>query len=216
MLTIFYNKNIHVVINGIIFSFDEFKSISKDEKDFLNNNYLEVFYSETQAYSKDENENQRGISEDLLIILNKISSKNESFYLQKRTEFDNPEISLENLKLNKINEFENNYKQSKLKCKISYNDISYSRIEGIDNLIDLCNLWKGYTGGDLIPSINLSISSLQNIFNKTMLLRDNIAKNVEIVKTELNLLISNQDVLNYTTNLKITFDSELKIEELEI
>lgn len=124
------------------------------------------------------------------------------------------EKTLKDLKTQKNNEFENNYKQSKLKCKISYNNISYSRIEGIDNLIDLCNLWKGYTGGDLIPSINLPISNLQNIFNKTMLLRDTIAKNVENVKAQINNLNSVENINNFKTDLKIVFDEELKIENL--
>lgn len=146
-----------------------------------------------------------------------LNEGDEIFFDIKKQVWIYTKISQESLNkaiLNKQNEFENNYKQSKLNCKISYNGSSYSRIEGVDNLIDLCNLWKSFTGGDVIPSINLPISILQDIFNKTMFLRDEIAKNVEVIKNQLSILTSKEEINNFTTTLKVVFDKELKIENL--
>lgn len=190
----------------------------KYNKDNLVNGY---FFDEILTYSNNEEYN------DMLTQGNFIQVDNENFqrfdfakivnesYIQiTQGEYNQLSNTLEETIKIKQSKIEKNYSASKLNCKISFEGSSYERIKGIQSLLNLCLQWKDYTKGPLVPSINFPIASLQAIFDEVMLLRDTIASNVESVKNQIGELQTNQAVSDFTTDLKITFDDELKIEDL--
>jgi hypothetical protein len=107
MLNVLYHKENGVNINTLRFSIQEFQSIGKDEANLLKNDYLVIFFSENQSFSKDLNCNQDKIDDNLFKIVEKIANKKESFYIEKRNEFDKiVEPSLKIQLQNKKNEFD--------------------------------------------------------------------------------------------------------------
>lgn len=109
--------------------------------------------------------------------------------------------------------FESEYKQSKIACQITYNGQSYSRSNGFDDMLNLCLQWKS-SSQTTIPSLNIPVSLCINVYDALLLMRDSIAKNVEIAKAEIQAKTTLNEVNNYTTELKVKFDSEVKIEDL--
>lgn len=108
---------------------------------------------------------------------------------------------------------EANYKQSKQKCQIVYQGQSYSRSNGFDDMLQLCLQWKS-SSQTTIPSVNIPVSLCAAIYDALLLLRDKIANNIEICKIDIDSKNNISDVENFTTNLKILFDAEVKIEDL--
>lgn len=129
------------------------------------------------------------------------------------TEQDMNTLLLAQAKTDKKALIEANYKQSKQNCQIVHQNQSYSRSNGFENMLQLCLQWKS-SSQTVIPSLNISVSVCTMIYDKLLLLRDEIANNVEITKQAIDAKETLDEVNNYTTNLKILFDAEVKIEDL--
>ena len=131
MLEIICEKDNRVIVNNLLFSAQEFKSIGNDEASLLKYNYLAIIFTNKLKCVKDFNCNQDGINdESLLKVLNKIANKKESFFSQKRTEFDNSEISLEIQLQNKKNEL--------ISVRKNYlNSTDYKIIKAVENNIEI-------------------------------------------------------------------------------
>jgi hypothetical protein len=123
------------------------------------------------------------------------------------------DADLEMAKKTKKALIEANYKQSKQKCQILYQNQSYSRNNGFDSMLQLCLQWKS-SSQTTIPSINIPISLCAVIYDALLLLRDKIANNIEICKIDIDSKDNISDVEKFTTNLKILFDAEIRIEDL--
>lgn len=120
------------------------------------------------------------------------------------------DTDLEMAKKTKKALIEAGYKQSKQNCQIVYQNQSYSRSNGFDDMLQLCLQWKSSSQAT-IPSLNIPVSLCAGIYDALLLLRDKIANNIEICKIDIDSKDNISDVENFTTNLKILFDAEVRI-----
>lgn len=119
-------------------------------------------------------------------------------------------------KIQKKNQIELEYENSKLECTISYQGQIYSRVKGLNDAIKLTTEWADQDSEDVVFGVLLTRKQCY-IFKELLLkYRGEIASNVEISKAEIDALKTKELVEQYIPSRVIVIPKEIKLENLNI